>query len=78
LPSYFDYLHEIGMKTVLLLDPFIMVNDTEAYWPFTTARNQDIFIKWPKDYPNPDFADTNSSTMLGYVKKLVLSWKFFI
>jgi len=56
------------MKTVLLLDPFIMINDTEAYWPYTTARDLDIFIKWPKDYVNPDYADTNSSVMLGYVR----------
>ncbi len=60
------------MKTVLLLDPFIMVNDTKDYWPYETARNQDIFIKWPKNFPNPDYADTNTSAMLGYVR-IILS-----
>ena len=68
LPEYFDELHRTGMKTVLLLDPFIMINDTSAYWPYTTGREKDIFIKWPKDFENPDFADTNGSQiMLGYV-----------
>ena len=67
LDKYFDELHNLGMKTVLLLDPFIMINDTEAYWPYTTAREQDVFIKWPAGTINPDYADTNSNAMLGYV-----------
>ena len=45
-----------------------MVNDTEDYWPYNTTRHKDIFIKWPGSNQNtPDFADTNSTAMLGYV-----------
>ena len=64
LQEYFLHLREIGMKTVMILDPAIMVNSTN-YWPYETARENDVFIKWP-GY-SPDFNDTNSNIMLGYV-----------
>jgi alpha-glucosidase (family GH31 glycosyl hydrolase) len=64
LPEYFDYLHEIGMKTVLILDPAIAV-EIPDYWAYTTAREKEVFIEWPGE--NPDFEYTNSSIMLGYV-----------
>lgn len=64
LPEYFDNLHSIGMKTVLLLDPFIMINATN-YYPYETGLQKDVFIKWPAN--SPDFNETKSSIMLGYV-----------
>ncbi|CAF1092425.1 unnamed protein product, partial [Brachionus calyciflorus] len=64
LPKYFDYLHSKGMKTVLLLDPALVINETN-YWPYETGRQKDIYIKWPPGQ-SPDFAETGSDIMLGY------------
>ena len=64
LADYFKHLKSIGMKTVMILDPAIIVNNTN-YWPYETARENNVFIKWP-GY-NPDYSDTNSSIMLGFV-----------
>ncbi len=64
LPEYFKYLKEVGMRTVMILDPALIVNNTN-YWPYETGKDADVFIKWPG--VSPDFADTNSSIMLGYV-----------
>lgn len=64
LPEYFSYLKEIGMKTVMILDPALIVNETN-YWPYETARDNDVFIRWPGE--SPDFSYTNSTIMLGYV-----------
>ena len=70
LPAYFDYLHSIGMKTVMILDPALIVNETD-YWPFETGKQENVFIKWPGD--SPDFEDTNSTIMLGYVSASLVS-----
>lgn len=68
LPAYFDKLHEQGMKTVLLLDPGLVVNDT-SYWPFTTGLQNKVFIEWPKG-KSPDFNEYKNDIMLGYVRIL--------
>jgi alpha-glucosidase (family GH31 glycosyl hydrolase) len=67
LPAYFDKLHNLGMKTVLILDPALVVNDS-SYWPYTTGKEKGVFIEWPDN--NPDFNDTQSNIMLGYVIKI--------
>lgn len=67
LPAHFDYLHTIGMKTVLILDPAIATEIPN--WAYTTAKDEDIFIKWPGR--NPDYQYINSSVMLGYVRCLI-------
>ena len=67
LDVYFDYLHSIGMKTVMILDPALVVNYT-GYWPFETGKGKDVFITWPgTPEDNLDYADTNSSIMVGFV-----------
>lgn len=71
LPNYFEYLKEVGMKTVMILDPALIVNNTD-YWPYETGKEKDIFIRWPG--VSPDFADTNSSIMLGYVSRNLKSF----
>ena len=63
LADYFKYLKEVGMRTVMILDPAIIVNETN-YWPYDTARETNVFIEWPGF--NPDYSDTNSSIMVGY------------
>ena len=65
LPEYFDYLHSVGMKTVMILDPALVVNYTD-YWPYETGREDNVFITWP-DGLSPDYDETNSTIMLGYV-----------
>lgn len=54
------------MKTVMILDPALVVNEKD-YWPFDEGKKNDVFIKWPKGM-SPDFADTNSDIMLGWVR----------
>ena len=73
LPTYFDYIHSLGMKTVMILDPAVVVNDT-SYWPYADAKDKDIFIKWPNNMNNIDANETNSSfnIMLGYVSAALL------
>ncbi len=63
LPEYFQYLKSIGMRRIWILDPALIVNNTD-YWPFETGKANNVFITWPKE--NPDFAVTNSSIMVGY------------
>ena len=53
------------MKTIMILDPALVVNNTN-YWPFETGKKENVFITWPENQ-SPDFADTNSDIMLGYV-----------
>jgi len=64
MPEYFDELHSLGMKTVLILDPALVVNDS-SYLPFSTGKEKGVFIEWPDN--SPDFNDTQSNIMLGYV-----------
>ena len=64
LPEYFNYLHSIGMRTVMILDPALVVNQTD-YWPFETGKEENVFITWP-DGMSPDVEDTNSSIMIGF------------
>ena len=54
------------MKTVITLDPALVINDTE-YWPYKTGLENDVFIKWLPGQ-SPDLNEINSDIMLGYVK----------
>lgn len=65
LPEYFNELHKRNMKTVLLLDPALIVNDT-SYWPYATGLKENVFIHWPEG-KSPDRNETGSDIMLGYV-----------
>lgn len=51
-----------------LQDPCLIVNETD-YEPFDKGLDKDAFIKWPSqsDMPPDDFAETNSTAMLGFV-----------
>jgi alpha-glucosidase (family GH31 glycosyl hydrolase) len=69
LNGYFKELIDQGMKTIILFDPFLIVNDTN-YGPFTRGKDKGVFITWPKDVKNPDYEYTNSSIMVGYVRSL--------
>lgn len=66
LPEYFDELSKNGLRTVIILDPAIGIERAD-YWPYTTGRDHDVFIRWPSDKQNPDYNITNSSVMLGAV-----------
>jgi alpha-glucosidase (family GH31 glycosyl hydrolase) len=62
---YFKSLIEQGMKTIILFDPFLIVNETN-YEPFKRGKEKNVFITWPKDVTNPDYEYTNSSIMVGF------------
>lgn len=44
LPNYFNELHNLGMKAIIELDPYISASDSD-YRPFIDGKNQDVFIK---------------------------------
>lgn len=68
LSLYFDQLRTWwGMRTVLVLNSAMISNETD-YWPFRTGLERDVFVKWPSSQ-NPDFDETKSDIMLGYVTK---------
>lgn len=51
----------------MILDPALIVNNTD-YWPYETGKMENVFIIWP-DGQSPDYEETDSSIMLGYVIK---------
>ena len=51
----------------MILDPALVVDEVEEYWPVETGLQNDVFIKWPNDFISPDYNYTNSSLMIGYV-----------
>lgn len=57
----------------MILDPALVVDEVEEYWPFETGLQNDVFIKWPNDTVSPDYNYTNSSLMIGYVGLLLLN-----
>lgn len=66
LPTYFSFLHDQGLKTVLILDPAIPI-ERQNYWPYTEGRLRDVFIRSPG--PTEDFGFTNSTIMVAAVNK---------
>ena len=51
----------------MILDPALVVDDGDDYWPYQTGLENDVFIRWPNHIESPDYNYTNSSIMLGYV-----------
>jgi hypothetical protein len=51
----------------MILDPALVVDAGDDYWPYQTGLENDVFIRWPNDIESPDYNYTNSSIMLGYV-----------
>ena len=73
LPQYFDELHKRGMKTVMILDPALSVNEPD-YPPTAEGIKDDVFITWPKGQ-SPDSAEIQNDIMLGYVNSSFFSSK---
>ena len=66
LPEYFRELQSRGMRTVIILDPALVISrGTTNYKPFVEGKTSDVFIKWPAG-TSPDYAETSSDIMLGY------------
>lgn len=65
IDKYFDELHTKNLKTIIILDPALVVNYTD-YEPYNRGKAKGVFMTWPDDYKNPDFNDTNSQIILGY------------
>jgi len=51
----------------MILDPALVVDAGDDYWPYQNGLENDVFIRWPNDIESPDYNYTNSSIMLGYV-----------
>jgi hypothetical protein len=55
------------MKSVLILDTALVVNDS-TYQPFNSGLKSQVFVKWPPNQ-SPDAAEVKSDIMIGYVCK---------
>lgn len=64
LAGYFDYLDNVGMKSIIIIDPAIPI-ERQEYWPYEEGQKNDVFIRWPT--LSPDFVYTNSTIMVGAV-----------
>lgn len=64
LPDYVNELKSRGIRFITILDPALVANNN--YEPYARGNAKDIWIKWPADM-NPQFGETNSRSMLGYV-----------
>ncbi|CAH1773121.1 unnamed protein product [Owenia fusiformis] len=70
LREYFDQLREQGMRTITILDPALIVNETN-YEPYELMKETDSFIQWPEDPPIPEMDKAwiggDKNYMIGYV-----------
>ncbi|XP_060598146.1 sucrase-isomaltase, intestinal-like [Ruditapes philippinarum] len=67
LPEYIKELQAGGMHFIIILDPALIANETDGYWPYDTGVSEDVFIKWPNNTGPMDSRPNNSDIMLGYV-----------
>ena len=66
LPEYMAELGSKGIKNVVILDPFLISNETN-YDPYDRGLEQDLFIYWPEG-TSPDYDIYGNDIMLGYVR----------
>ncbi|PVD23121.1 hypothetical protein C0Q70_16384 [Pomacea canaliculata] len=67
LPQYFDDLRKGGMRTIIILDPALISNNTD-YEPYLRFKAVDGFIKWPSDSNYTYPADSSDDGAIqGYV-----------
>ena len=64
IEEYFEELHSLGMKTVMILDPALVIDD-KNYTYFDDGLKDNVFIKWPKG-TSPDDKEIQD-IMIGYV-----------
>ncbi|XP_046544792.1 LOW QUALITY PROTEIN: sucrase-isomaltase, intestinal-like [Haliotis rubra] len=66
LNDYFNELRQEGMKTIIILDPCLISNETN-YEPYERMKAARANIKWPSDYTAPDDMKDETNAVLGYV-----------
>ncbi|XP_067678896.1 maltase-glucoamylase-like [Haliotis asinina] len=66
LNDYFNELRKEGMKTIIILDPCLISNETN-YEPYERMKAARANIKWPSDYTAPDDMKDETNAVLGYV-----------
>ncbi|XP_008070613.1 sucrase-isomaltase, intestinal [Carlito syrichta] len=47
LPAFVDKIRGEGMRYIIILDPAISGNETDAYPAFDRGQEKDVFVKWP-------------------------------
>ncbi|XP_071117585.1 maltase-glucoamylase-like isoform X2 [Haliotis cracherodii] len=66
LNDYFNELRQEGMKTIIILDPCLISNETN-YHPYDMMKAARANIKWPSEYNAPDDSKDETNAILGYV-----------
>ncbi|XP_041359340.1 maltase-glucoamylase, intestinal-like [Gigantopelta aegis] len=66
LPDYFRELRNLGMKTIILLDPTLISNETN-YEPYEKMKAVGANIKWPENVTKPEGSFDSDRAILGYV-----------
>ncbi|KAK7100862.1 hypothetical protein V1264_023730 [Littorina saxatilis] len=66
LADYFDMLRAGGMRTIIILDPCIIVNETD-YEPYEEMKKVKANIMWPSDFDIPANSSDEDGSMLGFV-----------
>ncbi|KAL8616022.1 hypothetical protein ACOMHN_014984 [Nucella lapillus] len=66
LPQYFDTLRQRGMRTIIILDPALIVNETN-YEPYEKMKMVGGNIVWPPHFPVPNGSADSDRSMLGFV-----------
>ncbi|XP_070196522.1 sucrase-isomaltase, intestinal-like [Littorina saxatilis] len=65
LADYFDTLRAGGMRTIIILDPCIIVNETN-YEPYEEMKKVKANIMWPSDFDIPANSSDDDGSMLGF------------
>jgi alpha-glucosidase (family GH31 glycosyl hydrolase) len=67
LPNYFRELQSKGMRTVIILDPALVIDrgGPYPYKPYVDGIASDVYIKWPTGQ-SPDYAEMKNDIMIGY------------
>ncbi|KAK7508259.1 hypothetical protein BaRGS_00000498, partial [Batillaria attramentaria] len=66
LNNYFRSLKDAGMHVIIILDPALIVNETN-YEPYEKIKQVNGYINWPSDVTPPSGSASSEGAMLGYV-----------
>ena len=77
LPQYVEFLHSLGKKYVVMIDPAIFVGEDPSYKPYQSGVEANVFIKnrtgdiivgkvWPGLTAFPDFLWSQTKDWWGY------------
>ncbi|XP_076463033.1 putative maltase-glucoamylase 2 [Babylonia areolata] len=66
LSEYFDTLREGGMRTIIILDPCLISNQSD-YEPYDEMKKAKANIRWPVNFDIPNGSADTDDSMFGYV-----------